>query len=98
QGLPRLRAPEGQTSRLEAPAAWARLDGSHGNALLPERLADARGLSAAALIQVALGRAVVESGVRRIERPRGVAVSQHHDTPRTAQGLPDRIGGEPGRD
>lgn len=75
QDIPRLRLPEGQPGRVQAPAARAGPDRAHGNAVVPKRLADPPGLPAAVFVQVALGRAVLQLGVGRIEGPGGVAVA-----------------------
>src|SRR5262245_17587137 len=76
QRLPRLYAATGEPRRLEAAAARAREDVADGDPVLAKRLADPRGLRPAAVVQVALRRAVLELRVGRVERPGGIAVAE----------------------
>src|SRR5262249_3027025 len=91
--IPRLDAPKGQPSGVEAPAARTRKHPADRDAVLPKRLTDEPGLLAAALIEIALRGAVVESGVGRIEPTGREAVAQHHDTAICLQDVPDRVSG-----
>ena len=93
QRTPRLPLPEGQAGRVQAAAARARQGRPDRDAVLPERLADPRGLRPAALVQVALGGAVVQPGAGGIEAPGRKAVAQQDDRTRRAQGIPDRLRG-----
>ena len=61
QDHPRLRPTEGQARRVHAAAAWARQHLADRDPVLLEGLADPRRLRAAALVEVALGGAVVET-------------------------------------
>jgi len=79
QDIPRLRLPEGQAGRVQAAAARARQYRADRDPVLPKRVADPLSLRAATFVEVALGRAVVEPGARRIEAARGKAVTQDHN-------------------
>src|SRR5439155_21180907 len=89
---PRLRLSEREAPGVQATAARAGEDFAHADAVLAERLADALGLRAAVVVEIALCRAVVQSRPRRIEATRRVAVAQHDDGAGRAQCRPDRVG------
>src|SRR5262249_30535494 len=91
--VPRLRASEGQSSGVHASAARTRQNLAHLDALLLERLADAHGLSAPLLVEIALRAAVVEPRVGRIEAAGRVAVTEDDDAARRAQGIPHGVRG-----
>ena len=93
QDIPRLRLPEGQTGGVQASAARAGQHRADCDGVLPKRVTNPPGLRPAAFVQVALGRAVVEPGVGRIESTGGKAVAQDHDAAGRARGFPDRLRG-----
>src|SRR5688572_1662007 len=80
QRRPRLRRSEGEPRGLEATAARTREDGADADAVSSECLADAPRLRPTGLIEVALGRAIIQPCVGRIEGARRVAVAHEHDS------------------
>src|SRR5204863_9616103 len=79
QDQPGLRLAEREARRVHATAPRAGQHIADGDAVAAERLAHFRGLGATRLVEIALGRAVIEPGRRRIEGAGRVAVAQDHD-------------------
>src|SRR5262249_61384901 len=77
--------------RAQTTAAWTRPDLADLDAVLLERLADAHGLRAPLLVEIALSGAVVEPRVGRIEAAGRVAVAKNDDASGRAQGVPHGV-------
>src|SRR5690349_8271386 len=77
QRVPGLHTTEGQPCRIEAAAARARENIADLDAVRAERLADPPCLRAPAVVEVALGGAVIQACVRGIEATGREAVAQH---------------------
>jgi hypothetical protein len=93
QHVPCLGSPESEAGGVQAAAAWARQHAADDDAVLPEGRAQAAGLGAALGVEVALGGAILEAGVGRIERARSIAMANHHDAAGHTQRLPGCFSG-----
>src|SRR5262245_14028187 len=89
--MPRLGFSKREASRVKTAAAWTRQHRADRDVVRLERFTETPRLRAAALVEIALRRAVVELRVGRIEAARRVAVTEHDDGSRSAKRFPDRL-------